>query len=195
MTGLIDRAEQRGLVQRTASPVDGRSVQVVITPSGQKLIDAAAAAFATEIAVLVAELTATQRGRLSDAASRIVATDARPGAASTSSTRPPIRDSAPGLVRTPAAPGATQAGHLLLGRRGFGRADRQPAWDWSSWARRMIELLQGGIISARAPRHSEQGCPPESLECLPSQLPRVDLSQGRAKVLAAGIKQRRWRGS
>ena len=77
VTGLIDRAEQRGLVQRTASPVDGRSVQVVITPSGQKLIDSAAAAFATEIAVLVAELSATQRGRLSDAASRIVATDAR----------------------------------------------------------------------------------------------------------------------
>jgi MarR family transcriptional regulator, lower aerobic nicotinate degradation pathway regulator len=77
VTGLVDRAEERGLVRRIASPLDGRSVQVAITVAGQKLVDGAVAAFESEIAALVADLTPTQRDRLSEDASRIVATDAR----------------------------------------------------------------------------------------------------------------------
>jgi MarR family transcriptional regulator, lower aerobic nicotinate degradation pathway regulator len=76
VTGLVDRAEHRGLVQRVASALDGRSVLVAITPSGQSLIDGAARAFAAQISVLVADLSAYQQSRLSDLASRVVATEA-----------------------------------------------------------------------------------------------------------------------
>src|ERR1700761_1705611 len=40
MTGLVDRAEERGLVQRVSSPLDGRSVLVAITTAGRSLVDA-----------------------------------------------------------------------------------------------------------------------------------------------------------
>lgn len=77
VTGLVNRAEERGLVRRTAAPHDGRSVQVIVTPAGRKLIDRAAAEFEAEIDLLVEDLTAAQRVALSAAASRIVASDAR----------------------------------------------------------------------------------------------------------------------
>src|SRR5580692_5051604 len=53
VTGLVDRAEERGLVERVASTVDRRSVQVIITPAGRALVDRVAAEFETEIARLV----------------------------------------------------------------------------------------------------------------------------------------------
>jgi MarR family transcriptional regulator, lower aerobic nicotinate degradation pathway regulator len=77
VTGLVDRAQERGLVRRTASPLDRRSVQVTITAAGQELIDLGTAAFETEVAALVADLTASQRSRLSTIASLVVAADAR----------------------------------------------------------------------------------------------------------------------
>lgn len=77
VTGLVDRAEERGLVTRIASPVDGRSVQVSITSAGRKLVKQAVASFETEIAALVADLSLPQRDQLSVLASRVVATDAR----------------------------------------------------------------------------------------------------------------------
>ena len=77
VTGLVDRAAERGLVVRAASPVDRRSVRVVITAAGRALIDQGAADLEAEIAVLVADLTPAQRTRLSVIASRIVAADAR----------------------------------------------------------------------------------------------------------------------
>jgi DNA-binding MarR family transcriptional regulator len=77
VTGLVDRAAERGLVARTASPVDRRSVRVAITDAGRQLIDQGAAALESEIAVLVSDLTPAQRTRLSVIASRIVAADAR----------------------------------------------------------------------------------------------------------------------
>jgi MarR family transcriptional regulator, lower aerobic nicotinate degradation pathway regulator len=77
VTGLVDRAQERGLVQRTASTVDRRSVQVTITAAGQELIGQGTAAFEAEIAVLVADLSPSQRSRLSASASLIVAADVR----------------------------------------------------------------------------------------------------------------------
>jgi MarR family transcriptional regulator, lower aerobic nicotinate degradation pathway regulator len=77
VTGLVDRAAERGLVTRTVSPLDRRSVQVSITAAGREVIDRGAAAFEAEIAVLVADLPSAQRGRLSVIASRVVAADAR----------------------------------------------------------------------------------------------------------------------
>jgi MarR family transcriptional regulator, lower aerobic nicotinate degradation pathway regulator len=77
VTGLIDRAQERGLVRRIASMADRRSVQVTITAAGMDLADQGAAAFDAEVAVLVADLTAGQRTRLAASASLIVTADAR----------------------------------------------------------------------------------------------------------------------
>jgi MarR family transcriptional regulator, lower aerobic nicotinate degradation pathway regulator len=76
VSGLVDRAEARGLVTRTVSTLDRRSVLVTITAAGQELVDEATTAFEAEIAVLVADLSPTQRTRLSAIASRIVVADA-----------------------------------------------------------------------------------------------------------------------
>src|SRR5689334_12013476 len=37
MSGLIDRAERRGLLAREKSPDDGRAVEVFLTPAGHEL--------------------------------------------------------------------------------------------------------------------------------------------------------------
>jgi DNA-binding MarR family transcriptional regulator len=77
VTGLVDRAEARGLVRRTPSTVDGRRVHVAITAAGRRLVDRATAAFEGEIAELVADLTSADQSRLSSAATAIVAADWR----------------------------------------------------------------------------------------------------------------------
>ena len=77
VTGLVDRAETRGLVTRMASPRDGRSVQVAITPAGQHLAERATTSFMAEIGDLVADLSPTQQKRLFGLASIVVAADAR----------------------------------------------------------------------------------------------------------------------
>jgi DNA-binding MarR family transcriptional regulator len=76
VSGLVDRAEARGLVTRTVSTLDRRRVQVTITAAGQELVDQATTAFEAELAVLVADLSPTQRTRLSAIASLIVVADA-----------------------------------------------------------------------------------------------------------------------
>jgi MarR family transcriptional regulator, lower aerobic nicotinate degradation pathway regulator len=76
VTGLVDRAEERGLVQRLSSPVDGRSIQVAITATGLDLIGQATRVFEADIAGLVAGLTPSQQHRLSALAGRVVAADA-----------------------------------------------------------------------------------------------------------------------
>src|ERR1700742_734386 len=59
VSGLIDRAARRGLVQRTASPSDGRAVQVSLTPEGHQL--------AARVRAEVAELTTRMTGALTPA--------------------------------------------------------------------------------------------------------------------------------
>jgi DNA-binding MarR family transcriptional regulator len=44
MTSRLDRLTERGLVTRAPDPVDGRLVQVTLTPAGRALVDAAFAA-------------------------------------------------------------------------------------------------------------------------------------------------------
>jgi DNA-binding MarR family transcriptional regulator len=76
VTGLVDRAQERGLVDRSTSPLDRRMVQVTITPAGRQLVDAATAAVNSELGSLVRDLSPTQRDRLSRSASVIVAAEA-----------------------------------------------------------------------------------------------------------------------
>ena len=77
VTGLVDRAEVRGLVRRVASKLDRRSVQVAITAAGQRVIDRATATFESEIALLVGDLDAADRKKLATLASSVVVGDAR----------------------------------------------------------------------------------------------------------------------
>ena len=77
VTGLVDRAQERGLVARTASLRDRRSVQVHITTSGRKLVNRVTAAVEVEMEALVGDLSPTQRTRLSSIASTIAIGEAR----------------------------------------------------------------------------------------------------------------------
>jgi DNA-binding MarR family transcriptional regulator len=72
VTGLIDRAERRGLVRRKTSTTDRRAVEVSITPAGRKLAERGAGEFAERVAALVAPLTAAERATLSGLATRIL---------------------------------------------------------------------------------------------------------------------------
>jgi MarR family transcriptional regulator, lower aerobic nicotinate degradation pathway regulator len=77
VTGLVDRAADSGLVRRVPSTLDRRNVQVVITAAGRALVDLAASDFASELEVLLVELSSSERHRLSVLASRVVTTEAR----------------------------------------------------------------------------------------------------------------------
>jgi DNA-binding MarR family transcriptional regulator len=72
VTGLVDRAELRGLVRRKTSSTDRRAVEVSITPAGRKLVQQGADDFAQRIAALVGPLSATERGTLSALVTRIL---------------------------------------------------------------------------------------------------------------------------
>jgi DNA-binding MarR family transcriptional regulator len=73
ISGLVDRAERRGLVIRTISPDDRRAFHVSITDAGRLLVERVAAAFAERIETLVAPLSDADRRLLSRLATRIVA--------------------------------------------------------------------------------------------------------------------------
>jgi MarR family transcriptional regulator, lower aerobic nicotinate degradation pathway regulator len=77
ITGLVDRAQERGLVRRVASTLDGRSVHVRITAAGRALLERETVTFEEEIAVLVSDLSPSERSRLSALASLVAIADAR----------------------------------------------------------------------------------------------------------------------
>lgn len=64
VTGLVDRAAGRGLVERVADPDDGRAVRIRLTRKGRALANAGAAGVAEELTTVVADLTAMERRRL-----------------------------------------------------------------------------------------------------------------------------------
>jgi DNA-binding MarR family transcriptional regulator len=76
ISGLVDRAQRRGLVTRTASAIDRRAFQVSITEAGRQLAEQVAASFAERIEMFVARLPDTDRQLLSQLAAQIVAADA-----------------------------------------------------------------------------------------------------------------------
>ena len=72
VTGLVDRAEQRGLVARVPSPQDGRSVHVTLTEEGRSLVGEFAAGFEADIGELLEGLSDPQRASLTRLLERIV---------------------------------------------------------------------------------------------------------------------------
>ena len=64
ITGLVDRAEKRGLLQRTPNPVDGRAVDVMLTAAGMELAEHGATQIARSLSPMPSTLTRADAHRL-----------------------------------------------------------------------------------------------------------------------------------
>jgi len=76
ITGLIDRAERRGLVMRVPSTTDRRSVLVSLTDRGRSLASEGAARFKADVSLLLERLPREDRDALSGLVSRLLVADA-----------------------------------------------------------------------------------------------------------------------
>lgn len=72
VTGLVDRAERRGLVARIPSTTDRRAVLAVLTDDGRSLVSRAAAQFEEDVSALLSRLPPTERDSLSRIVSRLL---------------------------------------------------------------------------------------------------------------------------
>jgi MarR family transcriptional regulator, lower aerobic nicotinate degradation pathway regulator len=80
VSGLVDRAHRRGLVQRAAAnSSDGRAIRVVLTDQGRALANEFAARVTQEVAELVKGLSPAQRQRFAAQAAGIVASSGMRG--------------------------------------------------------------------------------------------------------------------
>ena len=83
VTGLVDRAERRGLLQRKRREDDRRAVHVSLTPMGRKLAAVMEKEVAREMELLVSGLTPTERAQLVKLATKILGSREPPDASST----------------------------------------------------------------------------------------------------------------
>jgi MarR family transcriptional regulator, lower aerobic nicotinate degradation pathway regulator len=72
VTGLVDRAERRGLVTRVRSPADRRSVLVRLTAQGQELVSGTAEQFAADVTAMLGHLPARDQAALVRLVSRLM---------------------------------------------------------------------------------------------------------------------------
>ena len=73
VSGLVDRAQRRGLVERaSAKSTDGRAIRVLLTAHGRTMASQFAERVSEELAELVKDLSPTQRQRFAAQAARIV---------------------------------------------------------------------------------------------------------------------------
>ena len=72
ITGLVQRGERRGLVQRVPSPDDGRGVLVEATADGRALAGEVEDQVRSRLLALTAPLTPSERARLTALADRVV---------------------------------------------------------------------------------------------------------------------------
>lgn len=72
ITGLVARAEQRGLMRRVAVPGDGRSVHVVLTSDGAALAEELGARMAGQVSDLTHRVGPADRRRLRSLLQRLV---------------------------------------------------------------------------------------------------------------------------
>ena len=81
VSGLVDRALKRGLLDRDVDPDDGRAVLVTLSASGNRLARTIEDAIAAMLSPMAGDLTTTERRRLRDLLARIVGTPAEHPAA------------------------------------------------------------------------------------------------------------------
>ena len=72
VSGLIDRAVQRGLVQKDADPTDGRSVRVSLTERARRLESRMIAEIGELMASLIDRLNTSERKRLTDLLAKVL---------------------------------------------------------------------------------------------------------------------------
>jgi len=72
MTGLVDRAETRGLMARAPNEDDGRGIDVFLTKEGLKLADRLEAQFQAALAPLTDRLDVTEQRRLQELLERML---------------------------------------------------------------------------------------------------------------------------
>jgi DNA-binding MarR family transcriptional regulator len=72
VTGLVDRAERRGLVTRVPSAADRRAVLVSLTDDGRSLVAGAAARFEADVSTMLERLPSRERATLSRLVSRLL---------------------------------------------------------------------------------------------------------------------------
>jgi MarR family transcriptional regulator, lower aerobic nicotinate degradation pathway regulator len=72
VTGLVDRAERRGLVTRLPSAADRRAVLVSLTADGRTLVSEAAARFEADVTTLLSCLPPRDRQTLTRLVSRLL---------------------------------------------------------------------------------------------------------------------------
>jgi DNA-binding MarR family transcriptional regulator len=72
ISGLVDRAEKRGLLRRTPNPSDGRGVDVALTEEGIELAELGAAEVAQALVPLTSTLTLPEARRLTTLLERLL---------------------------------------------------------------------------------------------------------------------------
>ena len=76
VSGLVDRAQIRGLVMRVPSTTDRRAVQVSLTDEGRSLVSAVSARFEAEVSTMLDRLPPRDREALSRLVSRLLVSHA-----------------------------------------------------------------------------------------------------------------------
>jgi DNA-binding MarR family transcriptional regulator len=64
MSGLVERAERRGLVERAPSPADGRAVDVFLSPAGAELAQRLHARIVRSLSPMTGQLAPAEQRRL-----------------------------------------------------------------------------------------------------------------------------------
>jgi MarR family transcriptional regulator, lower aerobic nicotinate degradation pathway regulator len=72
VSGLVDRAERRGLVARSPSAEDRRAVRVRLTDCGRSLVSRAATSFGADVSAVLDLLPPSDRDALSATVSRLL---------------------------------------------------------------------------------------------------------------------------
>jgi MarR family transcriptional regulator, lower aerobic nicotinate degradation pathway regulator len=73
VSGLIDRAVQRGLVEKNTDPADGRSVRVSLTAQARRLASVIVAEIGELMLPLTGRLNAGEQKRLTDLLAKVLA--------------------------------------------------------------------------------------------------------------------------
>ena len=90
VSGLVDRAERRGLVARVPSAADRRSVLVSLTDQGRRVATSVGAAFEAEVTALLGFLPAADRARLAGLVSGLLVAHAAARGVDLFDTLPPV---------------------------------------------------------------------------------------------------------
>jgi DNA-binding MarR family transcriptional regulator len=72
ISGLVDRAEKRGLLQRIPNPIDGRGVDVTLSTEGMELADRGASQIARSLSPMTSTLTRAEAHRLTTLLERML---------------------------------------------------------------------------------------------------------------------------